>query len=246
MADPFFRKKQKTLYLVFFSALVVQVLFSSFIRPLRPLYESVPPVPTLRSATIQFLGDREFAYRHIGIMIQNFGDTGGAHTPLGDYDFEKLTKWFLLENELDEKSDYMPFLAAYVFGGSQDVSKLPPLIDYLEYVGNSNEAEKWRWMVQAMYLARFKMHDNERGLDLAYKLSALYRPGLPGWVKQMPSFIKLDMGEKEAAYTFMVEVLKESAEDMHPNEVNFMIDYICNRVLDKQEALTDPLCIESD
>jgi hypothetical protein len=29
---------------------------------------------------------------------------------------------------------------------------------------------------------------------------------------------------------------------MHPNEVNFMVDYLCSRILDKEEAKLHPLC----
>ena len=42
----------------------------------------------------------------------------------------------------------------------------------------------------------------------------------------------------------MIEVLKESAQDLHPNEVYFMKDYICERILDEEEAAIHPLCME--
>ena len=53
------------------------------------------------------------------------------------------------------------------------------------------------------------------------------------------------MGDDEAAYLFMRGLLAESHEGMHPNEVNFMVDYICNR-LDIPQARNDPLCTDVD
>ncbi len=242
MAEPFFKEGHSVLYIIFFLVLTAQIAMSFALHPVKTFFETVPPVPTPRAASIHFLGDRELAYRSFGTMIQNFGDTGGNHTALKNYNFERLSRWFFLEHELNPKSDYIPFLAAYYFGGSQDTSKLSPVIDYLEIAGNSAEGEKWRWLGQAVYLARFRMNDYDRALGLAYKLSDLYGPGLPGWVKQMPAFVQLQMGEKEAAHAFMLEILKESAENMHPNEVSFMVDYICTRLLDAQKSKTDPLC----
>jgi len=245
MSDPFFRKGETPVYAAFFLILFVQIVFALFLRPVDSFYDVVPPVPTERSAAIQFLGDRELAYRFLGTQIQNFGDTGGNNTALKDYDFEKLSRWFFLQNSLNEKSDYIPFLAAYLFGGTQDPSKLPPVIDYLAIVGNNAEGEKWRWLAQAVYSSRFQLKDNDLALALSYKLSALYRSGMPAWTKQMPAFIQLHMGDDEAAYLFMRGLLAESHEGMHPNEVNFMVDYICNR-LDIPQARNDPLCTDVD
>lgn len=246
MTEPFFKEGYKSVYIVFFVALAVHVLFSASVRPLRGAVETVPPVPTFRSSSIQFLGDKEFAYRVYGTMIQNFGETGGRHTALKDYNFERLSRWFFLQNKLDSRSHFTPFVAAYLFGASQDVSKLSPIIDYLEVVGNSNQGEDWRWLAQATYLARFRMEDYDRALSLAYKLSALDNPDMPVWAKQMPALIQIQMDEKEAAYKFMVGMLRDGQEGMHPNEINYIVYTICTRVLTPAQALLDPLCIEVD
>ncbi|MGB1077470.1 MAG: hypothetical protein ACPG05_04110 [Bdellovibrionales bacterium] len=228
----------------FFSVLVAQLLFSFSVRPLRQFFEAVPPVPTEASASVKYLGDDELAYRSYGMMIQNFGTTGGHNVALKDYNFERLARWFFLEHSLDSRSDFIPFLASYYFGASQDPSKLYPVLDYLEVAGNSSKDEKWRWMGQAVYLARFRMNDNDKALELAYKLSDLYVTGMPAWTKQMPAFVQLNMGEKDAANAFMREILISDSERMHPNEVNFMVDYICNRTLDASQSKKDPLCAE--
>ena len=58
----------------------------------------------------------------------------------------------------------------------------------------------------------------------------------------MPAMIKLEQGDKQSAYQMTIRILQDGAEDMHPNEVNFMIDYLCNRILDKAESVNHPVC----
>ncbi|MCB9991585.1 MAG: hypothetical protein H6867_09505 [Rhodospirillales bacterium] len=105
------------LYIFFFCALAAHGLFSVHSRPLQARWVNVPPVPSEAAAIAMALGDRALAYRMYGIMIQNLGDTGGRVTPLKDYDYPRLGQWFMLEDKMDERSDFIPYLAAYYFGG---------------------------------------------------------------------------------------------------------------------------------
>jgi hypothetical protein len=60
----------------------------------------------------------------------------------------------------------------------------------------------------------------------------------------MPALVQMGMDENEAAYSFMVGVLKDGSDNMHPNEVNYIVDTICTRVLTPSQSKLDPLCIE--
>ena len=44
-------------------------------------------------------------------------------------------------------------------------------------------------------------------------------------------FILQEEGQSELAYKIMLNILISNADAMHPNEVNFMTDYICNTLL---------------
>ena len=46
----------------------------------------------------------------------------------------------MLENSLDPRSDFAPFLAAYFFGNVRDPEKLGYLVDYLEVAAGGGEA----------------------------------------------------------------------------------------------------------
>ncbi len=222
---------------------IIHAGFSVHSRSLKAAWANVPPVPTEKGATILAVGDQQLAYRVSGIMIQNMGDTGGETTPLYKYDYDRLGQWFFLTDALDRRSNFMPLLAAYYFGGTQEPKDLDPVIDYLAMVGQRSYDEKWRWLAQAVYLSRFRQHDLDKAMGLAYMLANMKAPDMPAWTRQMPAFIAAAQGDKETSYRIIMSILKETSAELHPNEVNFMVHYICERTLDELEAAQHPLCI---
>lgn len=214
-------------------------------RDIKAQWLNVPPVPSSFSAVSSTLGDRQFASRVISMMIQNLGSSGGRVTPIKDYDFEKLGGWLMLNHSLDPVSNLTPYMAAYYFGASQDPSKIRPVIEYLRVAGNSAEGEKWRWLAQAVYLARFKLKDLDLAIKAAEELAAIPNEDMPGWSRQMKVNILNQRGEKEAALQLMMSILRDKSDNLHPNEVNAMVAYICEQILDPDEAKTHSLCVDN-
>jgi hypothetical protein len=136
-----------------------------------PKWANVPPAPSSLSAITAFLGDKELAYRSMSIILQSFGNNTGQIQALKDYNYPNLGTWFDLADDLNEQSDYVPFLAAYYFGASQDPSELMPVINYLRRVGTYSYEDKWRYLGQAVFLAKHKMKDNQLALQLADELA---------------------------------------------------------------------------
>lgn len=234
--------QKRIIKLLFLVAIVAHVLVWMHVRHTQARWLNVPPVPSKAAASTFALGDRQFAYRTIGIMLQNLGDTGGRSTALDDYDAQALAQWFYLEDELDPRSHYVPFLAAYYYGAARDPKNLRPLIEYVKTIGHREGGERWRWLAHAVYIARWQMNDLDLALELAYELANLQHEDMPVWTRQMPAFILNAQGNKEEAEEVMMEILKSSADKIHPNEVNHMRDYICTRLLDVAEAAKNPLC----
>lgn len=222
--------------------LFLNVMFWFSVRTKQSSWLNVPPAPDKKYAAAYGLGDNSLAYRLNGLMIQNMGDVGGQVTPLDQYDYEELSEWFFVQDYLDPVSDFIPNLASYYFGAVQKPEKLYPVLNYLEVAGQGAEGEKWRWLAQAVYLARFRIKDKDRALELAKVLANTSNPDVPAWVLQMPAFIMVDRGEKEAAYALMAKILQSSASSLHPNEIYSTKIYICTRILDEEEAKTNPLC----
>lgn len=223
-------------------AVLLNILFWFEVRDMRPEWGNVPPVPDHRFIQSMGLGDASFAYRSNGIMLQNLGDTGGRLTPLKDYDYDRLTEWFFLQDKLDPRSDYIPYLAAYYFSAVQIPEKFSPVLDYLAEVGVRSDGQKWRWLAQAVYVSRFLMKDIDKALELAQLLSRSVPDSAPAWAHQMPVFVANAKGDKGVAYALMLEILKSNADQMHPNEVRSTRAYICDRILNEVERQKDPLC----
>ncbi len=236
-------RRQTALVIMFCGlAFLAHAAFSVHVRSVLSEWGNVPPVPTAEAAAVMALGDRQFAYRFFGTIIQNFGDAGGRSIALYKYDYDRLGQWFYLQDEMDPLSNYMPFMAAYYFSATQEAEDLDPVIEYLADVGRRADDNKWRWLAHAAYLARFRQEDFGKAMMLAQELAALDVPDMPIWAAQMPAFISAAQGDTETAYTMMMGLLREKSDELHPNEVNFLVHYICDRLLDESAAAQHPLC----
>lgn len=226
-AGAFHKKPAFALTLCIFLCLALNVAFWAGSRVMYVKWRGVPPVPSRTGALMMTLGDIELSFRLGALALQSLGDGGGQVSAMKDYDYPKLGKWFWLLNELDPASDHVPMLAAYYFGASQEPKDVAVLVDYLGTVGQSPYGSKWRWLVQAVLMARHKMDDLDLALDLATKLSKMQPVDdtLPHWARQMPAFVLAARGDKEDARRVIEDMLLTS-ERFHPNEVRFMQSYL--------------------
>ena len=234
--------KHRLLWGCFLLVLGLQVALWLSVRDMRPSWGNVPPVPSVAALKMRALGDGHMAYRLAALMLQNIGNTGGYTARFEEYDYDSLIKWFERASALDARSDMLPLLAAYYFSATSDAPQLRALTGYLAQAGDSAQGQKWRWLAQAVYLARFRLKDNDLALRLARKLAALENPAMPAWTRRMPVIILSDLGEKEAAYTMMKEILTGSAETLSANEIRVMIEYMCTHLGDIPDKDRKVLC----
>lgn len=230
------------LYMFFTLVIFVNIAFWQYSRDIQTKWLNVPPAPSVQYSTLGALGDKQFFMRSSGLALQNMGDMGGRNTPLKDYNYDTLGQWLFLSKKLDGISNYFPFLAAYYFGATQDKKQLSVIIDYLADVGGQAGNDKWRWLAQAVYLARFHQNDLDKALNLAYALASISTEDMPAWTRQMPALVLNAKGEKEAAYSIIVEVLRSKGTSMDPAEVNAMKAYVCEQILDENESVMNPIC----
>lgn len=236
-------RSRYALYISFLLLLTASVFLWTVSRSVQSIWPGVPPPPQSADiGTVLALSDPQLAYRIAGLQFQILGDEGGRSTPLKDYDYNALERWFRIADIWDPSSDYMPMLAAYYYGAVQDPGALRHILAYLETAGSRPEGEKWRWLAHAVYLAQHGLEDHELALKLARKLAAVNNPDMPAWTRQMPAFILEAKGDKETAYAIMQSILISEAKNLHPNEVNFMRAYICEKLLNAAQAAQDPLC----
>ncbi len=231
-----------SLYILFTLVLALHIGAWGQLRDARARWINVPPAPSEAGAALFALGDAQLAYRGIGVMLQNLGDTGGMSSAFARYDYDELAHWFMLADTLDSHANFVPFLAAFYFGAAQTPDKLEPLTLYLHKIGSRTEGEKWRWLAHAIYLRRFKMNDLDTAYQWAQELATMDKPDMPYWTKQMPAFILNAQGDKRAAYDILVQMLKSGKGKMPREEVNAITAYICDQILDATQAANDSLC----
>lgn len=228
--------------LVFATAFTAQVGLWTVSSREHPVWTNVPVAPNALAVAASFLGDREIGYRTSVLTLQAFGNETGHDRALKDYNYKNVGSWLFMVDQLNSESEYAPWLAGYYFGSTQTPDQLGPVITYLRMVGKYPEKDKWRWLGQAVFLAKHKMKDDKLALQLADELAETYRPGMPAWPLQMKAIVASEMGEKDMAYGMIVEMLKNDTAGMDPNEVNFMVDYLCNTILSPVQKKQDQLC----
>lgn len=235
-------RRQYYLLAALVGAVILNIASWLHFRDVQAKWLNVPPAPSMLTASGYGLGDPQFAYRIMGLMLQNLGDTGGRAPPLNSYNYDELVKWFFMASRLDSQSNFIPFLAAYYYGAATDKDKLRTLLTYLYEAGQKPGGERWRWLGHGTFIARYQVEDLDLAMKFAQRLASLDEPDMPVWTSQLPVFILSARGDRDEALSLMLEILKSSADRVHPNEVNFMREYICTRLLTAEEAQNYDLC----
>jgi hypothetical protein len=226
--------------LIFFA--VVHVAFSFSLNDKKATWLNVPPAVNEKTMDAIALGDRAMIYRAAAIMLQNIGNTGGRNERFEKYDYKALKDWFIAAHKLDAESDVMPALAAYYYSASEDRAQLSALVDYLEIAGDVEKGQKWRWMAQGAYIARFRMNDLPRALEIANHLNNAQNPSIPAWGRQMSAIILGDMGEKQAALGIILELMDTRGDVLAPQELFVMKEYMCRALISPDEAIYADFC----
>lgn len=242
---PFFLKEIRWAYVLLYAFLLIQFLIAIETRDYRERWLNVPPPPSELGATAPFLGDKSFSYYSYGVMLQNFGDLGGRTTSLKDYNYDMIGRWMVLLDKFDPQSRFVPYLAAYYFGGTQRTERLKPIIEYLAMVGRRAENGNWHWLAQAVYLARFKYNDQVLAEKLAFELARLPNKDLPEWARNFYLVIMNARGEKEAAEALLLAKLQSEGEHMTISEFNLIKSILCKQVYDRTKAAKSPVCTDN-
>ena len=236
------RRGRVYLYVVLAFFIAGNVVLWGSVRDIQPRWQNVPPAITKQEALSFSLNDAQLSYRMIGMMLQHMGDHGGRSPPLKEYDYHALTHWFERQHELDPRSDFTPFLAAYYFGSLEGSENLRPLLTYLKNAGEADYPQKWRWLAQAVFLAQYHLQDKDLALALAENLSQLPAPDMPAWARAMPAFVLRDMGKDQASFALILQLLESGANTLHPNEIMYLRDYACDHFLAADTQNPHPLC----
>ncbi len=241
-------KKTNTLTLFIFFLLTLQFFFWNGIRSgfessakvewkgtrsIKPELEVVPAAPSKEMLKAFSFGDEQLTFRYNGYIMQFLGDTFGRVTPLKDYNFERLYRWWVLLDEVDSDSNLIAYIVAYYYGSTQDsAGDIPYVVDFLELHSDKHPSENWWWYSQAIYYAKHKLNDTDRALRIAKKLAELPKDlDIPIWTRQLQAFIYEGRGEYKQACDIAVNVIRDyGAGKLDQGEINFMFDFIKERL----------------
>jgi len=226
--------------LIFF--FILQTLFWYKTENIKPKLGLVPNVPSKYLVKALSFGDEEFYFRTQAYKIQNAGDTFGRFSALKDYDYKKLYQWFKVLDSLDSKSNYVPSLAAYYYSQTQRKSDTIYIINYLEEHADQNPEEKWWWYYQATNIANYILKDQDRALEIAYKLKDI-KADIPLGARELPAIIHKARGEDCEAIMLINEILQDYEKDenkkLTEKELNFMKFFIQRRIKSLKEKNFD-------
>jgi len=238
-----YQNASRIFFLIFFFLFFIQFGFWFRTENIKPKLDIVPEVPNKYAVEALSLGDKQFYFRFLAIELQNAGDSFGRFTALKNYDYSKLYQWFTMLDTLDNKSRFVPSLAAYYFTQTQKKEDTRYIVQYLDEHSSSDIDRNWWWLFQATMIAKSTLGDKKLALELAYKMSQNNVKEAPIWTKQMPAFIHAELGEDCSAFAVINQILKENDSGVRvlkPEELDFMRYFIKNRLKGLQERKFDP------
>lgn len=213
--------------------LLLQIGFALYTKRFLPELGIVPALPTQAEIHVQAMGDPEFLFRRNALMLQQAGDTFGRSTALYRYDYPTLKSWFLLMDGLNNRSNFIPTLASYYFAQSQNSNDVSYIVDYLQAHTQGRVASQWWWVMQAAYLAKYRLKDDARALSIADPLA--HATEAPLWVQQYPAFLYEQAGEFDHAL-HIIETIVQNAPDISEKELSFMQFFVKERLKKLEDA----------
>ena len=153
------------------------------------------PPPNMLAAHAVSLGDDEFFFRSRSLLLQHTGNLDGTVTPYNQLNYVNLQAWLGFLDCFNPAAQITPTMAMRLFGNTQNGSDTRYVIDYLEQRALARPGDNWRWLGEAVYLARFRLQDLDRAQGLAQELASLPLD-LPGWTRDLEIFVLNQRGDK--------------------------------------------------
>lgn len=239
----FFYKNIKRISISFFLCFfILQIIFQIKTEYIKPDIHVVPPVPNKDLVNAISLGDKEFYFRVLALKLQNAGDTFGRTTPLKNYDYKELYRWFTFMDSLNSDSRIVPSLASYYYSQTQNKADTIHVIRYLDEHASINVDKHWWWLYQAVHIAKLASND-DLALEMAYKLSENNAVNAPLWTRQLPAFLHAQMGNDCESFFIINQMLKDNEsgkKKIKPEDMEFMRHFIKTRLSDFRKSGFDP------
>jgi hypothetical protein len=210
----------RLLPLLLIGLLLAQGAFASLL-PSAPDSGDIAAPPSLLVAKLSSLGEDAFFFRSHSLALQHAGNLNGTIVPYCDMNYRQLAAWLSLLERFDGEAQITPVMAGRLFGNNQNGADTKYVIDYLEARALAHPVTNWRWLGQAVYLARYRLKDQARAQILAHELATL-PIALPSWARDLEVFVMVDRGDKQGASQLLAALTSETDS---PNELRWTAYY---------------------
>lgn len=172
--------------------------------------QALPAASKIQWVRIMSLGESEVAAKLLMLWLQAFDNQPGLSLPLDSFDYEKIENWLQLISDLDNRSHYSLFSAAYIYAVVGNKEKQKQVFRFLERSFLIQPNKRWRWLAHAAIMAQHRLKDNELALRYALLLRQYATgPGVPSWVRQLEIGILEAQGEYASAQLLIGGLLQE-------------------------------------
>ncbi len=233
----------KIFFYLFILAFLCQIFFWKKTEKIIAPFDLVPPAPTKYLTSALSLGDQEFLFRLLATRLQNSGDVFAGFVALKNYDYSRIYDWMTALDRLNAKSSFVPALASYYYAQTQKHEDNKYIVKYLDEHSSKNIDDDWWWMMQAALIAKSSLKDLNLAASLAEKISLSNNPNIPFLAKNMPAFIRAQLGDHCLLFHLIEGLIKENKNqnrEISSEELNLTRFFIAKRLDELKKAKFNP------
>jgi len=184
------------------------------------------------------MGSEQLLGYLLAIRLQLHDNQAGQHFRYSLIDYAVLVDWLDLVSAVGPLSEYPTLLASRIYGQTSDPDRLRLILDFVERRFDDNPQLHWRRLAEASLLAKHKLHDLERALQMAEKIAR--QPAsvqMPQWARDFQFLLLAELNEFESAIAIIQALLQSKAVN-DPDEKRFLEEKLSDfqqKLLDNQQ-----------
>jgi len=184
------------------------------------------------------MGSEQLLGYLLAIRLQLHDNQAGQHFRYSLIDYAVLVDWLDLISAVGPLSEYPTLLASRIYGQTSDPDRLRLILDFVERRFDENPQLHWRRLAEVSLLAKHKLHDLERALQMAEKIAR--QPAsvqMPQWARDFQFLLLAELNEFESAIAIIQALLRSNAVN-DPDEKRFLEEKLSDfqqKLLDNQQ-----------
>lgn len=204
-------------------ALALQLAWSALLPRTVASAEQLPVPMKVEFWRVASFGDPLPLAKILMLWLQCF-DNGSVTIPFRNLDYDRVTRWLDIALFLDAKSQYPLLSATRLYAEVSNEPRQRQMLDFVLQKFREDPVQRWRWLAQAVVIAKHRLNDLPLALKFAQALADnTNNTTVPSWARQMHIFIREDLGEVESARILLGGLL-DSGSITDVNELRFLSD----------------------